>query len=114
VQNYFERAGQASAQILKNSLSDNADNVERAVKFSISTAMAAGDMDIFDKVSSLQKNLRGLEEFSLYTQNGRVAYPGLSKARPFPLRSGTPLVLVRSAFAGWPKHADSNWRGRVR
>ena len=36
--------------------------------------MAAGDMDIFDKVASLRKNLRGLEEFSLYRDNGRVAY----------------------------------------
>lgn len=74
VRNHFDKAGQASAQILKDNLADNADNVERAVKFSISTAMAAGDMDIFDKVASLQKNLRGLEEFSLYTANGRIAY----------------------------------------
>jgi methyl-accepting chemotaxis protein len=36
--------------------------------------MDGGDMGVFDKVASLQKDLHGLEEFSLYNDDGRVTY----------------------------------------
>ena len=74
MQGHFEKVGQANARILRDNLSGNADNVQRAVELGISTAIATGDMDIFDKVTKLQKDLRGLQEFSLYNEKGRVTY----------------------------------------
>jgi len=74
LQGHFEKVGQANARILKDNLSNNAEDVQRAVEFGISTAMANGDMDVFDKVASLQKDLHGLQEFSLYNEKGRITY----------------------------------------
>jgi methyl-accepting chemotaxis protein len=74
LQGHFERVGQANARILQDSLSGNADNVQRAIEFGISTGMAAGDMDVFDRVTRLQKDLHGLQEFSLFNDQGRITY----------------------------------------
>ena len=74
LQGHFEKVGQANARILKDNLSGNAEDVQRAVEFGIATAMANGDMDVFDKVTSLQKDLHGLQEFSLYNEKGRITY----------------------------------------
>jgi methyl-accepting chemotaxis protein len=73
LQGNFERIGQANAQILNDSLSGNADDVQRALELGISTGMASGDMDVFDRVTKLQKNLHGLQEFSLYDEKGRIS-----------------------------------------
>ena len=70
----FEKIEQHNAQILKGILSDNANDVERSLQFGISEAMASGDMDAFTKVAQVQKELRGLQEFSLYNDKGLVSY----------------------------------------
>ena len=77
LQSDLGRVGQANAAILKDSLSGNAESVQRAVEFGIRTGMDAGDMGVFDKVASLQKDLRGLEEFSLYNAGGRITFSSI-------------------------------------
>ena len=74
LQSDFGRVEKVHAGILKDNLAGNADNVQRAVEFGIRTGMDGGDMGVFDKVASLQKDLHGLEEFSLYNDDGRVTY----------------------------------------
>jgi methyl-accepting chemotaxis protein len=74
LQGSFGKMGAGSSQILRKSLGEGAANVELALEFGISNAMAAGDMDVFQRVAKLQKDLSGLQEFSLYSAKGTVTY----------------------------------------
>ena len=84
----FVKLSNENAEIIRKSLSDNAENVQRSVDLGISTAMAAGDMDIFTKVGELQKQLHGLEEFSLYNEKGRITYSSDSSRLKSEMESG--------------------------
>jgi len=70
----FARMGEASAKLVKQRLADNLENIERAVEFGLVTGMASGDMDVFQKAAKLQKDLRGVKEFSLYNSDGVIVY----------------------------------------
>jgi hypothetical protein len=47
----FEKVGRNNSLLLSEHLSDNADNVKRALNLGIAQALGAGDMDVFTKVA---------------------------------------------------------------
>jgi len=73
-QRLIAEVGDHNARDVKQRLSDNIESVERSVEFGISQALANGDMDVFRKAAGLQRQLRGLEELSLYSSKGIVTY----------------------------------------
>ena len=74
LQHIIAEVGDHNARDVKQRLSDSIESVERSVEFGISQALANGDMDVFRKAAVLQKQLRGLEELSLYSDKGIVTY----------------------------------------
>jgi methyl-accepting chemotaxis protein len=74
LQHLIAEVGDTHAREVKRQLSDNMESVQRSVEFGIAQALANGDMDVFRKAAGLQKQLRGLQELSLYNSKGVVAY----------------------------------------
>jgi len=74
LQRLFAEVGDQNVREVKQRLSDNIESVERAVEFGIAQALGNGDMDVFRKAAALQKQLRGLQELSLYNSKGVVTY----------------------------------------
>jgi hypothetical protein len=74
LQRLFAEVGDHNARDVKQRLSDSIESVERSIEFGISQALGNGDMDVFRKAAGLQKQLRGLEELSLYNSKGVVTY----------------------------------------
>ena len=74
LQHIIAEVGDHNARDVKQRLSDSIESVGRSVEFGISQALANGDMDVFRKAAGLQKQLRGLEELSLYSDKGIVTY----------------------------------------
>jgi methyl-accepting chemotaxis protein len=70
----FLKVGEANARILSDSLTGNAESVQKALDFGITYSMSVGEMDVFRKVSQLKKEIRGLDEFSLYNEKGVITY----------------------------------------
>jgi hypothetical protein len=70
----FSRLEETNRRILTSSLSDSADSLGHALDFGISQGIASGDMDVFKKVTQLQKELRGLKEVSLYNEKGAISF----------------------------------------
>lgn len=52
----------------------SAQNLEHLIDFLISDYLAMGEMDIFDKLATLQASIPGLDEFSLYDSRGRITH----------------------------------------
>lgn len=50
------------------------ERLEHAVEAPLIDAMAAGEMDKFEKIIAAQRSVPGLQEVSLHDANGRVAY----------------------------------------
>lgn len=71
------------------------DTVRRAVFASLVDAMAAGDMDKFQKILNAQRDVPGLQELSLTDSKGRIAYSS-DAAR---LKQQLPPDLSKSLFA---------------
>jgi methyl-accepting chemotaxis protein len=65
--------------------------VERATRNPLLDTMSAGDMDKFEKMLAMQRDVPGLQELSLYDPKGRVAYSSdparLKKELPEDLRA---------------------------
>ena len=74
LQRLFAEVGDRNTREVKQRLSDSMESVQRSVEFGISQALAGGDMDVFRKAAALQKQLRGLQELSLYNNKGVVTY----------------------------------------
>ncbi len=70
----FAEVGQNNARQVRLRLEENADATLHALEFGIRQSMANGDMDTFAKVAKLQKDIKGLQELSLYSAQGVVAY----------------------------------------
>ena len=97
-QRLLDKVGESNAHLVKTRLAENTENVQRAVEFAISEAVAAGDMDVFDKMAGLQKELKGLQEVCLYDEAGLLAYSSVEtrlKQRLDPALKETLLTLPK-------------------
>lgn len=70
--------------------------LRQAVFTSLLDAMAAGDMGKFEKILQAQRDVPGLQELSLYSHKGAVAYT----TQPAAMKRELPADLRRSLFAG--------------
>ncbi len=52
----------------------SAENVNTALLFGMNTILESGEMDGFNKVAALEKDIAGFQEFSLYNVKGVVTY----------------------------------------
>ncbi len=52
----------------------SAENVNTALLFGMNTILESGEMDGFNKVAALEKDITGFQEFSLYNVKGVVTY----------------------------------------
>ena len=67
------RLAGSSEMLLNQRELQNVRNIHAALDFGLADSLARGDMEIFGKLSSLQHDLPGFTQFSLYDQNGAVA-----------------------------------------
>jgi hypothetical protein len=67
--------------ILQERELQNTRNIHDAVEFGLSECLARGDMQIFDRLVSLQKKMPDLIEFSLYNPDGKVTDSSTKSAK---------------------------------
>ncbi len=65
---------QASIEMLEHRERENAENVHRSIEQSIAGSLQRGEMTKFTKLLEQQKQVKGLLEFSLFDQNGKVSH----------------------------------------
>ena len=70
----FRKLAETNNRRIEQTLTERAEAIQKAVDFGISESLAKGDMDVFEKTAKLQKDLKGLEELSLYSERGVVTY----------------------------------------
>ena len=67
------KLAESSGGILNERELQNVKNIHAAVDFSVVDSLGRGDMDVFTRMASLQANLPGLVEFSVYNLDGKVS-----------------------------------------
>ena len=63
-----------SETLLQERELQNVKNIQAALDFGLSACLACGDMDVFGRLVSLQKDVPGFIEFSLYDIKGQVTF----------------------------------------
>ena len=64
----------ASSRLLQERESRNVESLHRAVELMVADALARGEMNVFDKIIGLQREIPGFAEFSLYDRKGQVTH----------------------------------------
>jgi hypothetical protein len=86
------RFADTSRQLLNEHQLQNVKNFHTVVDFTVTDALARGDMGVFARLDSLQADLPGLAEFSLYDLSGKITD---SSAKPLPKRILDPELKAR-------------------
>jgi methyl-accepting chemotaxis protein len=68
-----QKLAEASETLLQERELQNVKNIQAALDFGLSACLARGEMDVFGRLVTLQKDVPGFVEFSLYDQKGCVA-----------------------------------------
>ena len=102
-----ERLAGASEALLQTRELQNVKNIHTALDAGLSDALSRGAMDVFTRLVSLQKQIPGFTEFSLYDQKGLVTDSSDTRARGRALAPdlkaelfANPQRLVRTNDAG--------------
>lgn len=70
----LQEQAQADVEILEQREKENAENVYTSIQQSIAGSLQRGEMEKFTKLLEQQKDVKGLLEFSLFDQNGKVSH----------------------------------------
>jgi methyl-accepting chemotaxis protein len=91
-----QKVGEQNVALLDAQEHISALNVHEAVQFSITRFLEKGEMDIFGKVATLNKQMQTFKEFSLYNEKGIITYSSDASA----LKRVLAPQLKATLFAG--------------